>query len=258
MGRQHGSVDRTLSGAPAAPVVERRIGFRRSVLGVEMLLPPPPARFGRRRPQPVVARLLDLSVSGAGLLAPTLDALQINATVPVELHGETGKVKVRTVRPTDQPGRTRYGVQFVGTALDEVVVRLLDVPDGFGSLANSLVGLLDDLAGHLDNAAGWGAPDPDLKRVAADLAHVVSQFEVGRVSAEDILCSVCWIESPAATDAELQPIRRWAQDVNVEISRHPFAARQDLARTLCALATDSATSPLGAQVMRTLAESLLL
>ncbi len=227
------------------------------MLGIEMLLPAPPARFGRRRPDRLSAKVLDLSVTGAGLLAPPLAAMVPGATVPVELDGCSGRVLVKAVRPADD-GMVRYGVQFLGQDLSPAVVELLDVPDEVGNLASSLLGLLDDLADHLDNAAGWGTPDADLTRVAGELTAVVAQFEAGPVDAEDLLSRVCWIDSAEATPSELAAIRHWAQRVNVEISQYPFAARQQLARTLIALATDSASSPIGLQVMRTLAESLLL
>ena len=242
----------------AQPVIERRIGFRRTVHGIDIVLPAPAKRFGHRTPAPIVARVADLSLSGAGIIAEPLAHLPVNAKVSVELGGRTGRVIVRSNRRAPEPGLRHYGLEFIDQDLADAALELLDAPERFAQLSNTLVELLDDLARRLDRAADRGRTDPDLKLVAADLAKVVSQFEKGRANAEDILANLCWIDGAPSARADLAPVEQWAQHVNVEIAKHPFTARQDLARALCAVAADGSTSRLGAEVMRTIGESLLL
>lgn len=58
-------------------------------------------------------RLLDISVSGAAILAPRFPGLRQGCSVLISFEGFEGVVEVRRWEPTEDDDLLRYGVQFV-------------------------------------------------------------------------------------------------------------------------------------------------
>ena len=89
----------------------RRIGTRHRVDLGEVAWVPVVQRRGLRRTRPQTARLADLSVTGASVIAPR--GTEPGRLVRLELTGGFGAlVRVRRVSEVDGE-RSRYGVQFV-------------------------------------------------------------------------------------------------------------------------------------------------
>jgi hypothetical protein len=254
---------------------EQRIGARRAVHDVTMLLPDVSSRLlpgGQpvletagaansrrtvlRRAEPIQAIVSNLSLTGAGIVAPKHPMLGVGAHHRAVLDGVPGIVRIRVVRPGN-PDEFQYGLSFVGQELVPVAGRLLSLPGDFGRMADALVGLLDELAGWIERTAAWSDEQLTLHRLAWDLSRVVDRLEHGNVGVREIISAVCWIEASDAGVADLDGLDAWTQDAAAELSRHPFAARQDLARALIVLANDKSVSPFGMQVLKALADSLV-
>ncbi len=86
-----------------------------------------PAR-GLRRKEAPLARLADISVTGAGLVAPDDDDLGAGSVLMVGFDGADAVVRVRHRTPLPEPGWCFYGVEFVTTdpRIDAWVAELLD------------------------------------------------------------------------------------------------------------------------------------
>ncbi len=95
----------------------RRIGDRLPIVidGVEWRPCGTPRRRLLRRGAPAVqvARIVELSVTGAGIVGPADPPLARGAQVQLRIHGVDGLVEIRRVQPTDAPDLARYGVAFV-------------------------------------------------------------------------------------------------------------------------------------------------
>ncbi len=92
----------------------RRLGERKRTPGlvqVELGEPEVVGRF-RKHLVPTTGRLLDISVTGALIEAPTTDRLRVGAKVRLVLDGMEGIVVVRQIRPTALEGVANYGVAF--------------------------------------------------------------------------------------------------------------------------------------------------
>ena len=89
----------------------RRIGTRHQVDLGEVSWLPVGQRRGLRRPRAQAARLVDLSVTGAAVIAPP--GTEFGRLVRLEITGGFGAtVRVQRVSAVDHE-RSRYGVQFI-------------------------------------------------------------------------------------------------------------------------------------------------
>lgn len=97
----------------SSPGWERRIGRRTPIEPVELQWIAPQVRRGlrRREPTPQRAQLVELSVSGAMILAPGGDT-QPGHVVEILWNGHSGTVIVRRVTPTTTPDLGLFGVEF--------------------------------------------------------------------------------------------------------------------------------------------------
>lgn len=93
--------------------VDKRIGKRRQVRSIPMAWCRDP-----QRPNASDAdthpdgRIVELSVTGAGMVAITHPYLQIESRVMIATMGYTGVVIVRRIDPDMYPGESYYGVEF--------------------------------------------------------------------------------------------------------------------------------------------------
>lgn len=62
---------------------------------------------------PERAGLLDLSVSGARIMARTSDDLKVGDWTNVSIRGRSGPVIVRRIVPSRQQGFSQYGIEFL-------------------------------------------------------------------------------------------------------------------------------------------------
>ena len=67
--------------------------------------------FGKA-PAPQHGVLVDLSISGAGIRAPSDDDLTVGASVGIEVGGHVGAVWIRRISDSDVIGESVYGVEF--------------------------------------------------------------------------------------------------------------------------------------------------
>ena len=79
--------------------------------------------------------VVELSVSGAGIIAVTHPYLEVGRTVLIACVGMTGSVVVRRIEPDVYPGESYYGIEFaeansrLGTALREAfLVKATNAP----------------------------------------------------------------------------------------------------------------------------------
>jgi len=97
---------------------ERRIGGRYElhVPGIKWRAPADTAgRRERRKAKPVDCQFLDVSVTGASILAPIASDLRVGAHVLIGYEGESSTVRIRRVEPYDKV-LCIYGVSFVNLA----------------------------------------------------------------------------------------------------------------------------------------------
>lgn len=105
-----------------AQITNQRIGDRIpvDVTGVEWR---PRAKKGwRARRARLTARVVEVSVSGAGILAPAEPHVPLGEMVTVVVNGREAVVHVRRRERTADPGVLRYGVEFA--TLDNPLVDL--------------------------------------------------------------------------------------------------------------------------------------
>ena len=88
-----------------------------------------PGSRNRAAEAPQEVTTVNLSVSGAAILAPTSKSLEIGNPVVIELAGCRGTVVVCRTQETADPDKTIYGVAFVDMSPEfrECVWRLLGV-----------------------------------------------------------------------------------------------------------------------------------
>lgn len=93
--------------------VEKRVGKRRQIRSVPMAWVRDP-----RNPDPWAAdktpdgRIVELSVSGAGMVAITHPYLEVGSLVMITCAGLVGSVYVRRIEHDLYPGESYYGVEF--------------------------------------------------------------------------------------------------------------------------------------------------
>ncbi|HWJ96991.1 MAG TPA: hypothetical protein VNQ33_02460 [Acidimicrobiales bacterium] len=117
--------------------IERRIGVRRQIRSVPMAWCRDPAN-----PSPYDAQvrpdgnLVEVSVSGAGLIAVTHPYLQEGTKVLIACLGAVGPVIARRIEPDVYPGESYYGVEFcepngrlAQTVYSTFLAKTRDAPD---------------------------------------------------------------------------------------------------------------------------------
>lgn len=97
---------------------DRRLGWRLPVsdMWVTWRLDRPDRRPLRQRRFPLerqFGRVVDLSVSGARIIAPFAADLRVGSLIRIEIEGHKGTVAIHRVEPTDAEGLWSYGVSFV-------------------------------------------------------------------------------------------------------------------------------------------------
>jgi hypothetical protein len=104
-----------VTGGPTAE--SRRIGqrLRTAELSLVWEVPRPRPRlsFMPRKTMLQDAKVVNLSVTGAGLLAPPNDGLRVGIRVTVKIGGAIGVVQIRRMGATYDEGLVYYGVRFV-------------------------------------------------------------------------------------------------------------------------------------------------
>jgi len=98
----------------SARLSERRIGQRVPTPGLALGWhpPPPKKRFGRSKELDLRCQVLDVSVTGMGVVAPDAGEVKPGSLVVVDLDGEETNVQVRRMRPRGD-GTCFYGVVFI-------------------------------------------------------------------------------------------------------------------------------------------------
>lgn len=92
---------------------EKRIGRRRQIRSVPMAWcrnPAEPDPFGAEKAPD--GNVVELSVSGAGLVAVSHPYLAVGSSVLISCVGLVGLIVVRRMEPDIYPGETYYGVEF--------------------------------------------------------------------------------------------------------------------------------------------------
>lgn len=95
---------------------ERRIGERKAVVGLRCRWDLDAVGQKRRlfrKPVEQQGDVIDLSVSGATVIAPTSDLLTVGTTVAIEIEGGRGGVAIRNIRPSTHHGMSCYGIEFL-------------------------------------------------------------------------------------------------------------------------------------------------
>ncbi len=93
--------------------MDKRIGRRRQIRSVPMAWcrdPNQPDPFGAEKAPD--GNVVELSVSGAGLVAVSHPYLTIGGSVLISCVGLVGLIIVRRMEPEIYPGETYYGVEF--------------------------------------------------------------------------------------------------------------------------------------------------
>ena len=94
---------------------ERRMGQRVSPTDVTVLWCAPGTKVGSRRAskRPTLARVIDLSQSGAQVVAGADDRIQRGTTLDIQLRDVWCEVRVRWVTGTNVDGVLAYGIEFL-------------------------------------------------------------------------------------------------------------------------------------------------
>jgi hypothetical protein len=109
---------------------ERRIGERHGLHDpvLQWRVPPDSAgRRARRKARPADCQFLDVSVTGALILAPVASDLRVGAQVLIGFEGESTTVRIRRIAPYSKV-LSIYGVSFVDLAprLQELIYLTVD------------------------------------------------------------------------------------------------------------------------------------
>lgn len=96
-------------------MTERRMGERVSPTDLTVLWCPPGTKVGARRAskQPLVARVLDISQTGAQVVAQADDRIKRGSHLVVVLADVPCDVRVRWQRPTNVDEVLAYGIEFL-------------------------------------------------------------------------------------------------------------------------------------------------
>ena len=99
---------------------ERRMGQRVSPTDLTILWCPLGTKVGARKAkhQPAVARVIDLSQTGAQVVAREDDRVQRGGSLDIVLHDVSCQVRVRWIRPTSVDGVLAYGIEFIRPSPD--------------------------------------------------------------------------------------------------------------------------------------------
>ncbi len=95
---------------------ERRIGHRKSVVGLQCKWDLDGAGVKKRlfkRYSPTTAEVVELSLSGATIVAVSSPLLTPGTAVALEIEGQRGGVAIRNIAPASIDGFSRYGVEFL-------------------------------------------------------------------------------------------------------------------------------------------------
>lgn len=76
--------------------------------------------------------MINVSVAGMGLIAPTVPGLQRGDTVRIDYADFDGTVRVKRMAPTDDPEVTYYGVELVDPARELSDALLGLIPQAHG------------------------------------------------------------------------------------------------------------------------------
>ena len=100
------------------PGADRRLGWRLPIghMWVTWRLDRPDRRPLRQRRTPMerqFGRVLDLSVSGAGILARFEPDLRVGSLIRIEIDGYRGTIALHRIESTDDEAFWFYGVSFV-------------------------------------------------------------------------------------------------------------------------------------------------
>jgi hypothetical protein len=90
--------------------IERRIGLRVPAEGLEVRILPAPDVIDLR--DGVLGRVVEVSVTGAAIDAPSSLSVEVSAETRVRYGNVESTVTVRHVSPTDEPGVNRYGIEW--------------------------------------------------------------------------------------------------------------------------------------------------
>jgi hypothetical protein len=101
-------------------MIERRMGERVSPTDLTVVWCPPGTKVGARRAnkQPLIARVVDISQTGAQIIAGDDARVHQGVMCVVILHDVPCEVRVRWERPTNRQGVTAYGIEFVAPGLE--------------------------------------------------------------------------------------------------------------------------------------------
>ena len=99
---------------PGARGFERRIG-RRHPVEVRVVRWIAPAHDDLAA-APARAGLVNISVTGAGLVLPADAGIDVGSELAIELDGVWGPARVAQVQPTKSPTMRYYGVAFTGSS----------------------------------------------------------------------------------------------------------------------------------------------
>ena len=94
--------------------MEKRLGKRQSTPDIRIgwRIDRETRRGLRMKPDPQEGVIIDISVTGAGVLAPASDELRPGSRVRISFDSHEGTVSVRRIAPTSDPAVSRYGVTF--------------------------------------------------------------------------------------------------------------------------------------------------
>jgi hypothetical protein len=109
---------------------EKRIGRRRHIPSVPMAWCRAP-RKGRRCKDGdrVDGKIVEVSVTGAGIIALTLPKATVGDEIVIHCLGHTCPIVIRRIEPDLYPGESYYGVEFLDAAqrlADDLRRRFLD------------------------------------------------------------------------------------------------------------------------------------
>lgn len=108
------------------PGGHQRIGHRYDLAGLDVRWGPGNGKAGQ---------IVDLSVSGAGIVAPTDRRAAVGEVITIAIEGQPTEAIVRDIRPAERDGYQHYGVEFLDTpaellaVLNRVVGRTSHQPD---------------------------------------------------------------------------------------------------------------------------------
>ena len=112
----------------------RRIGERTAIEPTDITwLPVQKKPRLRRRTKPKPALLVQLSVTGAGVVAPADFAVHAGTRAVIEIDGLHGLVEVRHIEPSNDPFMSLYGVEFL--SLDPKLSQRINRTLSAGSVA---------------------------------------------------------------------------------------------------------------------------